>query len=619
MQNLIAPLHYDAEVSEAFIDRIRQSMLNLSDKQNVVVKFVGFTDTVPLIGRDARIYGDHLGLSRARARRVALAVQDALELPTAAIESDGRGAERPLGANDTDQGRRLNRRIEVEFWYDDPLQELPDEPQICPADAGAQLVTKVYDPPWAEIEPLQLEQGQPVFPPGLTANLRRALEDVADKTRPRLRFVGYTANERLDRRTAMVYGDDIGLSAARARRTMELVAEQMGLDAQQIESEGRGYVHSSDVVNAGFVQGEDSHVVVQVVYDELAVLDDYEGVDIARLSRELSPENPFALNLMRITVDGEPIDDPNRSSADIQRCTDVALQQADIQFGFDNLRADPRLSVSASPVTLALDESDWPRLANADTDLESVATTVGRTMAGLGLEAIAAGADAEGEVNAAIGAQVMLGAIAAAEMSFDKIDRADNALAAQDDVPSVPVAEDVDEPEPDADVNAPEGPVVTFSAYNNYAHFIDRTEIRIFDVEQSLRAIPLDVVAIGSDGLATWQPEEERFRAPMRELRYVLRAYGHDGTFDETAPQPLWLTWEIDEEAPAGDGESVDGTSEVEDPVDSEVVDNADLSSGGETARNDALLSGYGENELAVRNITLSSGTVTVRGSGVPA
>ena len=155
---------------------------------------------------------------------------------------------------------------------------------------------------------------------------------------PRLRFVGYTRNERLERRTAAVYGDDIGLSASRARRAMEQVAEQMELDGTG-EFEGRGYVHSDDVVNAGFVQGDTSHVAVQVVYDELAILDDYEGVDITRMTRELKSENPLGLNLMRITVDGKPIDDPNRSSSDIQRCTDVALESADIQFGFDNLRS----------------------------------------------------------------------------------------------------------------------------------------------------------------------------------------------------------------------------------------------------------------------------------------
>jgi len=89
--------------------------------------------------------------------------------------------------------------------------------------------------------------------------------------------VGYTGNQRLDRRTAAVYGDDVGLSAARARRAMEIVTDQMHLSASQAEHEGRGFVQSSDVVNAGFTQAESSYVVVQIVYDEPAVLDDYEA------------------------------------------------------------------------------------------------------------------------------------------------------------------------------------------------------------------------------------------------------------------------------------------------------------------------------------------------------
>src|SRR5690606_8401189 len=113
--------------------------------------------------------------------------------------------------------------------------------------------------------------------------------------------------------------------------------------------------HADDPVNAGFIQGDTSYVAVQVVYDDLAVLDDYEGVDITRLTRELSPQHPLSLNLMRITVDGEPIDDPKRSSSDIQRCTDVAFDKADIRFGFDNLRAAPRLSVTATPSRIAVE------------------------------------------------------------------------------------------------------------------------------------------------------------------------------------------------------------------------------------------------------------------------
>jgi len=334
VQNLIAPLRFGEEsidVNADFMEQVRQSLRNLGDKQNVVVKFVGHTDDAPLTGRTERIYGTHVGLSKARARRVALAIQDGLDLPTAVIESDGQGSSRPLGSNQTAQGRALNRRVEVEFWYDDPLQELPDEPQLCPESAGAVLVTKTYDPPWGSIADLNFADGQPVPPAGYSGILTRALSDVAYKTNPRLRFVGYTRNERLSRRTAAVYGDDIGLSASRARRAMELIAADMQLDESQREFEGRGYVHSDDVVNAGFIQGDTSHVAVQVVYDELAVLDDYEGVDITRVTRELTPQNPLGLNLMRITVNGEPIDDPKRSSSDIQRCTDVAMKSAQAQ------------------------------------------------------------------------------------------------------------------------------------------------------------------------------------------------------------------------------------------------------------------------------------------------
>ncbi len=355
VKNLVAPLHYDDEtfgVPEQVTAQIAEALHNLRDKRNVTIKFIGFTDDIPLTGRAERIFGTHLAMSKARARRVALAVQEALDLSTAAIDSDGRGTSRPLASNETVQGRALNRRIEVEFWHDDPLQELPDDPQPCPDAADAEWLTKVYDPPWGSIAPLAIEDGEASIPPGYGGALRRAMADIADRTNVRLRFVGYTRNERLDRRTAIVYGDDIGLSADRARRAMETINAQLELSDAQAEHEGRGYVHASDVVNAGFLQGDTSYVVVEVVYDELALLDDYEGVEITPITRELRASNPLALNLMHITVDGEPIDDPGRSSSDTQRCTDVALEQADIRFRFDNLESGPRLSVTAQPSTI---------------------------------------------------------------------------------------------------------------------------------------------------------------------------------------------------------------------------------------------------------------------------
>ena len=86
--------------TEDFTRQVRQALHNLRDKQNVTVRFIGYTDDAPLTGRNERIYGDHLSMSKARALRVALAMQEMLELPTAAIESDGRGASRPLASNE---------------------------------------------------------------------------------------------------------------------------------------------------------------------------------------------------------------------------------------------------------------------------------------------------------------------------------------------------------------------------------------------------------------------------------------------------------------------------------------------------------------------------------------
>src|SRR2546426_10332743 len=358
VRNLVVPLRYEDEttpISDAFTSQVRQALDNLRDKRGVTVRFIGYTDDAPLTGLDESTYGNHLSLSKARAHRVALEMQKILGLPASAIESDGRGASHPLASNETAQGRKMNRRIEVEFWYDDPLQELSDEPQLCPDDVD-ETVTKIYDPPWGSIPPLELANGQPIIPPDYAANLRRALTDTSDRTNARLRFIGYTKNERLDRRTASVYGDDIGVSAARARRAMDGLMQDPLLSGARSEHEGRGYVQSDDVVNEGFIQGKESFVRVQVVYDERLPLDNYEGVDITRLTQEVRPKSPYELNVMRITVDGKPIDDPGRSSSDIQRCTDVALDNAKIHFRFDNLEARRRLGVAANPVAVAVSD-----------------------------------------------------------------------------------------------------------------------------------------------------------------------------------------------------------------------------------------------------------------------
>src|ERR1041385_2528175 len=132
-------------------------------------------------------------------------------------------------------------------------------------------------------------------------------------------------------------------------------------------------------------------------------------------------------------------------------------------------------------------------------------------------------------------------------------------------------------------------PVVHFRMYSNYAAFLKRAEIRVFE-QQSLQAEPLAIIPVDDAGLAAWQPAAEILKGPARQLKYLLRAYDAKGNFDETDARPLWLY----HEASAGNLAMSDKPS------------------------TQALLAAYGENDLARQQIPLGSGTVKVQGSGIP-
>jgi hypothetical protein len=210
----------------------------------------------------------------------------------------------------------------------------------------------VYQSPKTVIAPVVYADGKATLPPNYAADLASVMAEIPERTNVRLRFIGTTANERLDRRTALAYGDDIGLSTARARTLMEAVSKELGLRPDQAEFEGHGYVQTDDVVANGFTESDVSSVQAQVVYDDKLDLDPFEGMDIKPFVRDVQVANPYALNLMRISVDGKPLDDPGKSMPDVQRCTDVAFDKASIQFKYDNLDVKPRLNVTAWPQSI---------------------------------------------------------------------------------------------------------------------------------------------------------------------------------------------------------------------------------------------------------------------------
>ena len=209
VRNLVAPLHYDdetVEVPEEFVapGRSRRSH-NLRDKQNVTVKFIGYTDDAPLTGRD----GAHL-------RRPSRAVEGA----GAPRRAGGAGRARPADRGDRQRRPRRDAAGRLERDRAGPRAEPSRRGRVLVrrsaagaagraaalsrTTAGDEMVTKVYDPPWGRIASLAArERRADRFRRATRDALRRALADVADKTNVRLRFVGYTKNERLDRRTAL--------------------------------------------------------------------------------------------------------------------------------------------------------------------------------------------------------------------------------------------------------------------------------------------------------------------------------------------------------------------------------------------------------------------------------
>lgn len=126
------------------------------------------------------------------------------------------------------------------------------------------------------------------------------------------------------------------------------------------------------------------------------------------------------------------------------------------------------------------------------------------------------------------------------------------------------------------------GAPVEFHSYANYARWIRKTEIRVFQSGQDLLTPPLAVVPTTLGASQRWVPPTN---LPV-DLVYVLRVYDDRGRFDETAPKPLSL---LERETGLPDQDKIERER----------------------------LAGYGDNSRRVTNIPVQGGTVTVSGTGI--
>ncbi len=104
---------FGAELNEADRQMIDNLSHQLTDLNIEEITVTGHTDNVRIAPRSRHIYPDNIALSKARAESVGRYLANKLHVPTIKLTLFGRGATEPVADNRTDEGRAINRRVEV--------------------------------------------------------------------------------------------------------------------------------------------------------------------------------------------------------------------------------------------------------------------------------------------------------------------------------------------------------------------------------------------------------------------------------------------------------------------------------------------------------------------------
>lgn len=186
--------------------------------------------------------------------------------------------------------------------------------------------------------------GQADLTPAATAALDVLGESLQGKSGIRLDIVGHTDSQRLSARAAQRFGDNQGLSEARALAVAQYLRERLGIAADAVGIGGRGPDRPVADNDSAAGMAQNRRVEIRAWYEvpaqpAVAAVPAADPQACAALgSGEVLP--------FRITVDGEVLEPgAGVNEADRQRCVDVALEKADIQVKYDDLAARPALNV----------------------------------------------------------------------------------------------------------------------------------------------------------------------------------------------------------------------------------------------------------------------------------
>ncbi|MGB6130064.1 MAG: OmpA family protein, partial [Psychrilyobacter sp.] len=124
IENFIEPIYFDsayAAIRNSENEKLKQYMEKLSDKKNLKLVIVGYSDSQRLSKKASYKNNHELSLARANTLKDYLSMK--LDLSEEMFAVEGKGANNPKGSNRTSIGRQLNRRTEIVIEYDEEVMK----------------------------------------------------------------------------------------------------------------------------------------------------------------------------------------------------------------------------------------------------------------------------------------------------------------------------------------------------------------------------------------------------------------------------------------------------------------------------------------------------------------
>lgn len=264
--------------------------------------------------------------------------------------------------------RELDSRTFVLSDADAGLMLAPPSAPL-PATATARRTQRTRLEPGASREQAPLfDSGYDLLNPALQARLEEVAAALKGKANLSLEVVGHTDSQPLSARSRARYGDNQGLGLARARMVADWLARALGVPADSIAVASRG--PDEPVADNATPEGmaRNRRVEIHARFDTLhteVVVERIEPPPAPPVPAPPAPARPLSCDQVlaarqaaasvpfRISVDGVPLDDAGTVDPDVQRCTDLALEQADIQIRYDALDQTPVLNAHAWPNAVA--------------------------------------------------------------------------------------------------------------------------------------------------------------------------------------------------------------------------------------------------------------------------